>query len=161
MLLLALQKFILKQDWERLRKCIAPTLRVDYRSFLDKLWEAMSADEFVAMTANPKFLGNPLLKTQHFIGGNRWEKVSDDEIVGYHQMRVAHQKYTDKSFKTVAVKGHAHGVGTMLYQKVSGVWKFAGLIPDTRWFEYDYDKVFVESRDHFGEGKAANGITPE
>lgn len=37
------------KDWARLRKCIAPTLRIDYRSFLNKLWEDMSADDFVAM----------------------------------------------------------------------------------------------------------------
>lgn len=163
-----------KQDWERLSKCIAPTLRVspppspfsslksnlisrqvDYRSFLDKMWDAMPAEEFLAMASDPKFLGNPLLKTQHFIGGSSWAKVSDDEIVGSHQMRVAHQKYTDPSCKTVAVKGHAHGVGVMRYRNVGGGWKFAGLSPDTRWYEYDYDKVFVEGRDHFGEDKAA------
>lgn len=117
----------------------------------------MPASEFIAMASDPKFLGNPLLKTQHFIGGSSWEKLSDDEIVGSHQMRVAHQKYTDESRKTVKVKGHAHGVGTMRYQKVSGVWKFAGLCPDTRWYEYDYDKVFLEGRDHFGEDEAPSG----
>lgn len=37
------------KDWKRLEKCIAPTLRVDYRSFLNKIWEAMPADEFVQM----------------------------------------------------------------------------------------------------------------
>ena len=125
------------------------------------MWEAMPADEFVAMASDPKFLGNPVLKTQHFIGGSSWEKISDDEILGSHQMRVAHQKYTDESCKTVAVKGHAHGVGVMRYRKVGGVWKFAGLCPNTRWYEYDYDKVFVEGRDHFGEDEAAGGSAME
>lgn len=37
------------KDWKRLEKCIAPTLRIDYRSFLNKLWEAMPADEFIKM----------------------------------------------------------------------------------------------------------------
>ena len=37
------------KDWKRLEKCIAPTLRIDYRSFLNKIWEAMPADEFVKM----------------------------------------------------------------------------------------------------------------
>ena len=101
-------KSVSKQDWVRLRKCIAPTLRIDYRSFLNKLWEAMPADEFVAMASDPKVLGDKTLMTQHFQGGSKWEKVSDDEIIGYHQLRVPHQKYTDETRSTVAVKGHAH-----------------------------------------------------
>jgi scytalone dehydratase len=122
---------------------------VDYRSFLNKLWEEMPAEQFVAMASDPKFLGNPLLKTQHFIGATRWEKISDSEMIGHHQVRVAHQKYDDISFKTVAVKGHSHGSGTIWYKKVAGVWKFAGVCPNVRWFEYNYDQVFTDSRDHF------------
>lgn len=136
-------------------------MQIDYRSFLDKIWEAMPADEFVTMASDPKVLGNPLLKTQHFVGGTRWEKTSDDEITGYHQLRVPHQKYTDESRKTVAVKGHAHGSSTMWYKKVNGVWKFAGLSPEIRWSEYDYDQVFAEGRESFGEAKAAHGIPPQ
>ncbi|KAH7412642.1 scytalone dehydratase [Cadophora sp. MPI-SDFR-AT-0126] len=139
------------KDWERLRKCIAPTLRVDYRSFLDKMWEAMPSDEFVVMASNPAVLGNPLLKTQHFIGGTKWEKVSDDEIIGWHQLRVPHQKYKDATMKEVAVKGHAHSTNQHWYKKVDGVWKFAGLAPNIRWSEYDFDKVFEEGRETFGE----------
>jgi scytalone dehydratase len=30
----------------------------------------------------------------------------------------------------------------MNYRKVDGVWKFAGLTPNIRWYEYDYDKMF-------------------
>ena len=113
----------------------------------------MPAEQFIAMASDPKFLGNPLLKTQHFIGASRWEKLSDDEITGTHQVRVPHQKYTDETRTTVAVKGHSHGVGTMKYKKVDGVWKFAGLCPHVRWFEYDYDKVFLDAKDHFENGE--------
>lgn len=130
------------QDWERLQTCVAPSLRVDYRSFLNMLWEDMASDEFAAMVSSPHVLGNPLLKTQHFVGTSKWEKVSSDEVVGHHQMRVAHQKYTDSTLKTVAIKGHSHGSATMWYKRVDGVWKFAGLKPNERWFEYDYDKIF-------------------
>jgi len=151
------------KDWKRLSKCIAPTLRIDYRSFLNKLWESMPAEEFVKMASDPHVLGDPLLKTQHFIGGTKWEKVSDDEIIGYHQLRVPHQKYTDSSMKTVAVKGHAHSHNTHWYKKVDGVWKFAGLNPDIRWFEYDFDKVFEAGRNEMGEkemAEQASGIPP-
>ncbi|CAL3965573.1 hypothetical protein PZA11_002489 [Diplocarpon coronariae] len=143
------------KDWERLRRCIAPTLRVDYRSFLDKMWEAMPSDDFITMASNPAVLGNPLLKTQHFIGGTRWEKLSDEEIVGWHQLRVPHQKYRDASMKEVACKGHAHSTNQHWYRRVDGVWKFAGLSPDIRWSEYDFDKVFEEGRETYGgEGEA-------
>ncbi|TLS31371.1 hypothetical protein PpBr36_03433 [Pyricularia pennisetigena] len=139
------------KDWNRLRKVIAPTLRIDYRSFLDKLWEAMPAEEFVAMVSSEAVLGNPLLRTQHFIGGTRWEKVSDDEVIGYHQLRVPHQKYKDASLKEVTMKGHAHSANTHWYKKIDGVWKFAGLRPDIRWGEYDFDRIFEDGRDVFGE----------
>ena len=68
----------------------------------------MPAEEFVAMVSDPKVLGDPRLMTQHFQGASKWEKVSDDEIIGYHQLRVPHQKYTDETRSAVALKGHAH-----------------------------------------------------
>ena len=113
----------------------------------------MPAEEFIAMISNPNVLGNPLLRTQHFIGGTKWEKVSDTEITGYHQLRVPHQKYTDATLKEVAVKGHAHSTNTHWYKKIDGVWKFAGLDPNIRWSEYDFDQVFASGRESFGDAK--------
>ncbi|KAI6349463.1 succinate dehydrogenase flavoprotein subunit [Pyricularia grisea] len=139
------------KDWDRLRKVIAPTLRIDYRSFLDKLWEAMPAEEFVAMISSKLVLGDPTLRTQHFIGGTRWEKVSDDEVIGYHQLRVPHQRYKDTTLKEVTMKGHAHSANLHWYKKVDGVWKFAGLKPDIRWGEFDFDRIFEHGRDVYGE----------
>jgi scytalone dehydratase len=124
---------------------------VDYTSFLNKKWDAMPAEEFVAMASSPAVLGDPLLKTQHFIGASKWEKVSDDEVIAYHQLRVPHQKYADSDMKEIVVKGHAHSTNKHWYKKVDGVWKFAGLAPNIRWFEYDFDKVFESGRDTFGE----------
>jgi len=146
------------KDWERLSRCIAPTLRIDYRSFLGKLWESMPAEEFVGMASDPSVLGDPLLMTQHFIGGSRWEKVSDTEVIGYHQLRVPHQRWTDETRTAVAVKGHAHSHNTHWYRKVDGVWKFAGLCPDIRWGEYEFDKVFASGREQFEE-PAAEPVT--
>jgi len=139
------------KDWARLSRCIAPTLRIDYRSFLNKIWEAMPAEDFIAMISSPTVLGNPLLKTQHFIGGTRWERISETEIIGWHQLRVPHQVYTDASMTEVKVKGHAHSANQHWYRKVDGVWKFAGLNPDIRWSEYQFDKVFESGRDELGE----------
>jgi scytalone dehydratase len=149
----------------------------------------MPADDFVAMASDPKVLGDKTLMTQHFQGASKWEKVSDNEIIGYHQLRVPHQKYTDETRKTVAVKGttletprqmsmanywtgHAHSSNTHWYKKdKDGVWKFAGLCPDIRWFEYDFDKVFASGREELGEkekeeegaklAQQAEGIPPK
>lgn len=113
----------------------------------------MPAAEFIAMISDMAVLGDKRLKTQHFIGGTCWEKISDDEIVGWHQLRVPHQRYKDDALKEVEVKGHAHSTNQHWYKKVNGQWKFAGLAPDIRWTEYNFDKVFAGGRDSFGEGK--------
>lgn len=121
----------------------------------------MPAAEFVAMASSPSVLGDPLLRTQHFIGGSRFERGADaDEIIGFHQLRVPHQKYTDATLTTVAVKGHAHSANKHWYRRVDGVWKFAGLQPEIRWGEYDFDKVFEAGREVHGEqGKEKADIT--
>lgn len=114
----------------------------------------MPADEFVQMASDPSVLGNKQLRTQHFMSGaSKWEKISEDDIIGYHQLRVPHQVYTDETLQEVAVKGHAHSHNTHYYKRVNGVWKFAGLNPNIRWSEYDFDKVFASGRDNFGESK--------
>ena len=102
----------------------------------------MPAEEFVGMASAPNFLGNPRLKTQHFIGASKWVQTSESEMTGYHQIRAAHQKYVDDALTEVAVKGHSHGKATVWYRKVDGVWKFGGIEPDIRWKEYDVDKIF-------------------
>ena len=53
--------------------------------------------------------------------------------------------------REVKVKGHAHSTNKHWYRKVDGVWKFAGLAPDIRWGEFDFDKVFADGRDELGE----------
>jgi scytalone dehydratase len=111
----------------------------------------MPSEEYISMISDKSVLGNPLLRTQHFVGASRWEKVSDTEVIGYHQLRVPHQKYTDETLSEVAVKGHAHSANQHWYRKVDGVWKFAGLCPNIRWFEYNFDQVFAEGRDEFGD----------
>ena len=116
--------------------------QIDYREISMPLWEHMSAEEFIAMASDVRFIGDSALQTQHFIGQSKWEVESDDKIVSHQQMRVAHQRYTDDSCKVVSVKGHAHGTSTVWYQKVAGQWKFAGLMPVLRWTEYDYEQLF-------------------
>jgi scytalone dehydratase len=105
-------------------------------------WEAISADDFLALVSSLKFLGNERIKTQHFIGATKWVQIGGEEIHGYHQMRVAHHKYVDTDFKEVEYAGHAHGKATTRYRVIDGVWKFAGLEPEVRWGEHDLDKIF-------------------
>ena len=38
------------------------------------------------------------------------------------------------------------------------MWKFAGLNPDIRWGEYDFDNVFASGRDQYEE-KTAEAVT--
>ncbi|KAH8928662.1 Scytalone dehydratase [Atractiella rhizophila] len=128
------------KDWNRLRSCIAPSIRIVYK-FLDKHWDALPAEEYVAMTA--KLFGDQRLATQHLFGSSRWEKTSDDSITGYHQIRVAQQKYKDSSRKELDIKGHAHGENIHWYKKVNGVWKFAGCQPEIWWGEYNLEKFFA------------------
>ncbi|EDU45246.1 Scytalone dehydratase [Pyrenophora tritici-repentis] len=131
------------KDWTRLAGCVAPTLYLDYTSVLNKKWESLPAPEFIALASSPHFLGNALIKTQHFMGQTRWILHSDEEIRGHHQMRVAHQRFKDDEMNEVACVGHAHGAAIVHYKKVEGVWKFAGLEPDIRWSEGEYARIFA------------------
>jgi scytalone dehydratase len=132
------------KDWDRLSKCIAPKLYLDYRAVMGKIWEQMAAEEFVGMVSNAHFLGNPRIKTQHLIGAGQWVQVGMDEIIAFNQMRVAHQKYVDDELKEVLYTGHAHGKATIRFRRVDTEWKFAGLTPDIRWAEGEYAKIFAE-----------------
>ncbi|KAK6837022.1 scytalone dehydratase [Apiospora arundinis] len=142
------------KDWKRLSGCIASKVRIDYRAFLGKLWEAMPAEEYLAMASDPKVLGNPRLKTQHLVGAAaKWVQTGVDEITGYAQMRVAHQKYADDALTEVAVKGHGHGKSTIWYRRdgPGAPWKFAGIEPDIRWSEYNHDKIFEDGEAKYAE----------
>lgn len=104
----------------------------------------MEAEDFVAMASNAHFLGNGRIKTQHFIGAGKWTLIGQSEMIAQHQMRVAHQKYADDEMKEVICTGHAHGKATMRFPHIGTEWKFAGLAPDIRWAENEYDKIFGE-----------------
>jgi scytalone dehydratase len=111
---------------------------------MGNLWESMPATDFLALASSQRFLGNKRIKTQHFVGVGKWIQTAEGEITGYHQMRVAHQKYGDDKLTEIVAKGHAHGKATTQYRNVDGVWKLAGLEPDIRWAEHDLEKIFRE-----------------
>ncbi|PGH19879.1 hypothetical protein AJ80_03798 [Polytolypa hystricis UAMH7299] len=102
----------------------------------------LPSEKFVEMMADPLFLGDPLVESQHFIGATKWERVSDEEIISHHQSRAAHQRFADDTRTTVAVKGHGHGTVTTFFKKIDGVWKWAGIRTKVIWNEYDFENVF-------------------
>jgi scytalone dehydratase len=111
----------------------------------------MSSSDFMKMVTDDDFLGDPCVKTQHLLGMTSWERISDTQVIGHHQLRAAHQVYTAPDLKTVKLKGHSHATNEHYYTKVDGVWKFAGLKPTVRWNEHDFEKVFKGSYVHLSK----------
>lgn len=143
----ALHQLSLYVNFDHFPECeltsIDKIFKVDYRLWHGELWEALPAEELVAIASAPNFLGNKRIKTQHFVGAaTKWVRKSDTEVTGHHQMRVAHQKYKDDELKEVLAQGHYHGGATMHYRKIDGEWKFAGVEPVFGWAEFDPDQIF-------------------
>ncbi|MCJ1434978.1 hypothetical protein MMC27_004348 [Xylographa pallens] len=117
---------------------------VDYSIVGHSKIENMPMSDFVAMMSSPKFLGDPLVRTQHLMGASKYERVSDTEIIGHHQIRAAHQRYTGADRLTVENRGHGHSFIKHWYQKVDGEWKLSGLCPQVYWNEHNFEKIFVQ-----------------
>lgn len=80
-----------------------------------KKWDALPSEEFVGMVSSTGFVGDPLVDTQHFIGGSKFEKTGEDSVTGYHQLRAAHQRYTGPDKKTVVSSYLAHSMSSSPY----------------------------------------------
>jgi scytalone dehydratase len=76
------------------------------------------------------------------MGAAKYEYVSDTEVIGYHQIRAAHQRYADLDLATVDHKGHGHSLVRHHYKKIDGVWKLAGVCPRVYWNEFNFEKIF-------------------
>lgn len=118
-------------------------LQIDYTEVNGRKWENLPAEEFVGIMSHAGFLGDPLIHTQHHLGASKWEKLSEDEVLGHHQLRAAHQRYTGPDKQTVENKGHGHALIKHWYRKVDGQWKLAGLRPTVRWNEFEFEKIFM------------------
>ena len=123
------------KDWERLKQCLAPSTRLDYRSVQGELLENLTPAEFANNVQG--FIQEKRLMTQHLIGASRWEYPSKEAAKGWHQLRVAHQRYADDELTTVVNKGHGYGFVEHSYLKVDGKWKIEGCKPILAWSEYD------------------------
>ena len=127
-----------QQDWARLKAILAPAIRLDFRALHGALQENITPDQYIAIHADPKVIGDPKVKTQHLIGSSRWGKVEEDGTVRVaHQVRVTHQRYTDETLKEVVSKGTGDGVIHHTYKKFGEEWKITGNAPAMGWTEDD------------------------
>ena len=129
------------KDWTRLANNVTDPIDLDYTSLGLPHWPKMSAAEYIAMTSSHNFIGNPAIDCQHLLGCGYFTLTGPDEAEGRHQIRAAHQVYTDSTRTEVKLKGHAHSSNIHKYKKVDGHWKLSGLKPAVLWGEYDFDDV--------------------
>jgi scytalone dehydratase len=123
------------KDWNRLQRVLGPSVQLDFRGLGGVLHKDVSPEEYSAVLKGA--IGDPCLKTQHLLSGSKWQRQPDHTIQVWHQMRVAHQRYTDESLTQVVNKGHGHGVVQHGYRKIDGVWKLELVVPVLHWSEYD------------------------
>ena len=107
-------------------------------------YPTLSASTYLNMVSSPALLGNPKIKTQHLLGGSRYEKLSEGYVIGYHQVRAMHQVYRDKTCTEVKLVATGHATNEFYYRRgEGGSWKFAGLKPGLRFNEGEFEKVFA------------------
>jgi len=123
------------KDWDRLQNILAPSTRLDFRCFKLELHENLSPTEYVAILK--KALGNERLKTQHFLGKGKWERLSDDSVHVEHQIRAAHVLYVDENLMVEKNRGHGHGSMNHWFRKIDGIWKLEGVKPELVFAEHD------------------------
>ena len=106
----------------------------------------MPAGDFLAFVSSPHFLGSPFIHTQHLLGASKFKRLNADEALGSWQIRAAHQRYGVDG--VVECNGHGHAMIEHWYRKVeTGVdtgkaWKLAGIRPNVRWNEGNFEKIF-------------------
>ncbi|KFX92687.1 hypothetical protein V490_05238 [Pseudogymnoascus sp. VKM F-3557] len=140
------------KDWARLSRILAPVLLIDYTQVSGESYPSMAAESFVAMVSSPGFLGDPLLKTQHLLGACEWEKVDDNFVIARQQLRAGHLRFEDETHKVEKQRGHSHATNEFYLRRVwvkdvAGdqeqlEWRWAGLKPEVRWNEYDFETIF-------------------
>ncbi|CZT17610.1 related to scytalone dehydratase [Ramularia collo-cygni] len=131
------------KDWGLLASILSHELDVDYSQVTGSKCKTMTKDDFVAMLSDKTLLGNDLVSTHHLIGASKYEMLTESSAIGVHQIRAAHQRYTQSDKKAVAAKGHGHGLMQHKYLKTPQGWRIAGIRPIVYWNEYDFDKIFV------------------
>ncbi|KAM3447384.1 hypothetical protein MY3296_008779 [Beauveria thailandica] len=131
------------KDWGRLKSILAPELDIDYSNLGGPKDGSMNADEFVEYVKGENMLGSDLIASQHILGGYKFTWISETVVQGAHQVRAAHQRYTDSSRAEVKTKGHGQAVIYLKYKKVDDEWKLYGLKPIIYWSEHDLERLWA------------------
>ena len=85
----------------------------------------MAVTEYLRIVASSDGLGDLDLKTQHLLGATRWERVSETEVIGHHQIQMALQKGQRS--------GSSHATYEHYYKRIGEDWKLAGVKPRVWW----------------------------
>ena len=109
-----------------------PHPQIDYTQVSNHRWPTMPRDDFINAMRHRGLVGDMCIRTQHHIGASKWEKQSNDYIIGHHQLRAAHQRYSATDMRTIESEGNGHSMVTMFYGRLDGEWKIVGLKPTVR-----------------------------
>lgn len=116
----------------------------------------MSASAFVEMVSSSGFLGDQLIRTQHFIGASKWRKVNDNLIMGHHQIRSTHHRFAEPIVNDNAegvdapIKAKSHVMAMITYVRIDGMWKWSGIETDIRWHDGRFVDVFRDFKSSIG-----------
>lgn len=130
-----------KKDWDRFAANTTSEVNVDYSLLGFGHWPSMPVAEYVKFTGAPHFLGMRSVVSQHLLGVGYFLRTGPNEAEGHHQIRAAHQIYSDESLNSVKLKGHGNSTITHSFRKVDGTWKLAGVRPEGGWGEYNFEEV--------------------
>lgn len=124
------------KDWARLKRILGPAIRLDFRALQGPLQENLTPEQFTAIIADKKVIGDPHVKTQHLLGAGNWSSPGDGTVQVSWQLRVAHQRVAE-DMTTQVNFGHAHGYNQHTYRKIEGVWKIVGIAARIGFIEGD------------------------
>ncbi|KAF2480449.1 Scytalone dehydratase, partial [Neohortaea acidophila] len=111
------------------------------------LQDGFTPDQFAAIIADRKVIGDPRVKTQHLLGGGSWSSPGDGTVQVWRQRRVAHQRYEAEDMAVVVNKGHGHGANQHTYRKIDGIWKIVGVNAKNGWVEATCGVPFTAQRE--------------
>ena len=120
-----------------MKTILGPAIRLDFRALRGPLHEDLTPDQYVAIIADKKVIGDPRVKTQHLLGAGSWSSLGDGTVQVWWQLRVAHQRYAAEDFAEPINKGHGHGGNEHTYKKINGTWKIVGINARVDWIEGD------------------------
>ncbi|RMZ79468.1 hypothetical protein DV738_g3414, partial [Chaetothyriales sp. CBS 135597] len=108
-------------DWTRFSTIMAPNVRVDDGVPAGMPLPFMPSG--VLLNTTRRYLQDNNIKTRHFIGASKYQKVAHDEIVGWHQVGVLQYQFTDSTMSIPSGEVRTHTNNKFWYKKINGSWK--------------------------------------